>query len=129
MPAFAEGTRTIAQAVAGATKSGAITVVGGVYCVAVSLSLCACCNLECENLPGTAPNRQTDRHTQTLAYTQSRSTGGDSVAAVSQMGLADQVSHISTGGGASLEFIEGKGMPGLRALAEAAPRTKAAVQQ
>jgi phosphoglycerate kinase len=47
--------------------------------------------------------------------------GGDSVAAVSQMGLAANVSHISTGGGASLEFIEGNGMPGLRAIATAAP--------
>jgi phosphoglycerate kinase len=67
---FAGGTIVVANAIAVATKAGAVSVVGG----------------------------------------------GDSVAAARQAGVTDMLSHISTGGGASLEFMEGKTLPGVAAL-------------
>ncbi len=69
IPAFKEGTNTVARGVA---ESEGVTIIGG----------------------------------------------GDSVAAINQSGLANRINHISTGGGASLEFLEGKKLPGIAALTD-----------
>eukprot|EP00048_Salpingoeca_helianthica_P010873 m.155638 g.155638 ORF g.155638 m.155638 type:complete len:415 (-) comp15146_c8_seq1:156-1400(-) len=73
MPAFANGTRTVMDAVVAATAAGTVTIIGG----------------------------------------------GDTATCAAQFGVEDKVSHVSTGGGASLELLEGKELPGVTALSDA----------
>jgi phosphoglycerate kinase len=77
---------------------------------------------------GVFETRPFDRGTLTIAHAMARATargavtivgGGDSAAAVARAGVVDQMSHVSTGGGASLEFLEGRVLPGVAALDDA----------
>jgi phosphoglycerate kinase len=77
--AYRNGTRIVGEAIAEATRAGAVSVVGG----------------------------------------------GDAAAAAHELGFASAMSHVSTGGGATLEFLEGRTLPGVAALERAAERVGA----
>jgi 3-phosphoglycerate kinase len=96
IPSFAHGTKAVARFLADRAQHGVTVVVGGGDSVAA---------IEGQGLADSAD------HGATVIVG-----GGDSVAAVTQEGLAERMTHISTGGGASLEFLEGRDLPGVSVL-------------
>jgi len=71
-------------------------------------------------------SRGTERLAKAVAASNGRSVvgGGDSLAAVAKVGVGDRIDHLSTGGGASLEFVQGLELPGIEALERAQGATK-----